>query len=192
VRLGIHLTHPLTAIVLCTMPLWIYGILCGSTGHDDSHITFWQAHTLLAEGQLLNYNGERLEQSSSLLAIVLTALLSLLTPLSIVNSGYLINLLECTERYCTGLFFVTTRWCRTAMATRPAHRTHALLCLLGVVRYGKHARCWCCLAIYFFCIHIPSYSHAQNECLHRFLAYKHSHARQRAPRDGSGWQLLFL
>lgn len=93
-RLGIHLTHPLTAIVLCTMPLWIYGILCGSTGHDDSHITFWQAHTLLAEGQLLNYNGERLEQSSSLLAIVLTALLSLLTPLSIVNSGYLINLLS--------------------------------------------------------------------------------------------------
>ncbi|MEZ5493878.1 MAG: hypothetical protein R3E61_04655 [Pseudomonadales bacterium] len=93
-RFGNHLTHPLIAIALCTLPLWVYGILCGSTGHDDSHITFWQTQTLLQHGQLLNYNGERLEQSSSLLAIVLTALFSLVTPLSIVSSGYLVNLLS--------------------------------------------------------------------------------------------------
>lgn len=93
-RFGNHLTHPLIAIALCTLPLWVYGVLCGSTGHDDSHITFWQTQTLLQHGQLLNYNGERLEQSSSLLAIVLTALLSLVTPLSIVSSGYLVNLLS--------------------------------------------------------------------------------------------------
>lgn len=92
-RFDSRFTHHTIALAACTLPLWIYGVLCGSTGHDDSHITFWQAHTLLEHGQLLNYNGERIEQSSSLLAILLTAMLALITPLSIVSSGYLINLL---------------------------------------------------------------------------------------------------
>ncbi len=77
---------------LCTLPLWVYGVMCGSTGHDDSHITFWQAHTLIEHGQLLNYNGERLEQSSSLLLILLTASLAWVTSLSIVTIGYLLAL----------------------------------------------------------------------------------------------------
>ncbi len=91
-RFGSRFTQHTIIFAVCTLPLWIYGVLCGSTGHDDSHITFWQARTLLEHGQLLNYNGERIEQSSSLLAILLTALLALITPFSIVSSGYLINL----------------------------------------------------------------------------------------------------
>lgn len=84
--------HPLICLALCTLPLWVYGLLCGSAGHDDSHITFWQAHALLEYGELRNYNGERIEQSSSLLMTLLTALTALITRLSIVNSGYLLNL----------------------------------------------------------------------------------------------------
>ena len=84
--------NPLFCLALCTLPLWIFGLLCGSTGHDDSHITFWQAQALLDTGELHNYNGERIEQSSSLLMTLLTALTALVTRLSIVDSGYLLNL----------------------------------------------------------------------------------------------------
>ncbi|HSC75528.1 MAG TPA: hypothetical protein VLB90_04740 [Pseudomonadales bacterium] len=72
--------------------MWLYGLLCGSTGHDDSHITFWQAQALLDYGDLRNYNGARIEQSSSLLMTLLTSLTALVTRLSIVDSGYLLNL----------------------------------------------------------------------------------------------------
>ncbi|AUX28516.1 MULTISPECIES: hypothetical protein [Sorangium] len=41
-------------------------VLLSAPGHDDSHITYWAAHTLEEHGQILNYNGERVEQSSSL------------------------------------------------------------------------------------------------------------------------------
>lgn len=91
-RFANRFTSPLLTFALCTLPLWLYGVLCGSTGHDDSHITFWQAHTLLQQEQLLNYNGEQLEQSSSLLTVLLTATLSLITPLSIIDSGYLLSI----------------------------------------------------------------------------------------------------
>lgn len=79
------------AIVLGVLPVLAFGLLGGSTGHDDSHITFWQAHSLLVDGELLNYNGERLEQSSSLLLVLLTAFAGWLG-LPLVTSGYLINL----------------------------------------------------------------------------------------------------
>lgn len=75
----------------CLLPVLAYGLVGLSTGHDDSHITFWQAHTLLQQGALLNYNGERIEQSSSLLLVLLTAAAGALgAPL--VTAGYLINL----------------------------------------------------------------------------------------------------
>ena len=77
---------------LCTLPVWFYGLFCGSTGHDDSHITFWQAQALLDYGDLRNYNGERIEQSSSLLMSLLTALTALISRLSVVDSGYVLNL----------------------------------------------------------------------------------------------------
>lgn len=44
--------------------------LFGSTGRDDVYITYWPAHTLARQGKVLNYNGEAVEQSSSLLFVV--------------------------------------------------------------------------------------------------------------------------
>lgn len=80
-----------------TTTLWVSGLLLatgyllyGSTGHDDSHITFWAASSLLEYGNILNYNSERVEQSSSLLLTLLTAVASGLTGLSVVNAGYLV------------------------------------------------------------------------------------------------------
>lgn len=91
------------SLALCTLPVWLYGLLCGSTGHDDSHITFWQAQALLDYGDLRNYNGERIEQSSSLLMTLLTALTALVTRLSVVDSGYLLNL-------CAAMFTLWLVW----------------------------------------------------------------------------------
>ncbi len=54
-------------------------LLFSSTGHDDSHITYWVALALQRFGKLVNYNGERVEQSSSLAHVVLLALLGLVT-----------------------------------------------------------------------------------------------------------------
>jgi hypothetical protein len=84
--------HPFAVFLLCTLPLWVYGVLCGSTGHDDAHINFWSVWTLLEHGEILNYNGERLEQTTSLTLDALTALYALVTPLSIITGGYLANL----------------------------------------------------------------------------------------------------
>ncbi len=89
-----HTTKHMTwNFLLCTAPLAVFALLAGSTGHDDSHITFWQAHTLLEYGDIRNYNGERLEQSSSLLHSLLTALLAASQLFSVVTSGYLVNAL---------------------------------------------------------------------------------------------------
>lgn len=65
-------------------------LLYGSAGHDDSHITFWASYTLLEHGEILNYNGERVEQSSSLLLTVLTALAAWLARVDVVTAGYLV------------------------------------------------------------------------------------------------------
>jgi len=67
----------------------------GSTGHDDSHINFWNVHTLLTQGELVNYNGERVEQTTSLLQDFLTALLTLITHGNIVTLGYLVDIAVC-------------------------------------------------------------------------------------------------
>src|SRR5689334_2064756 len=48
-------------------------LLYTASGHDDSHITYWAARTLAASGEILNYNGERIEQSSTLLLVLLLA-----------------------------------------------------------------------------------------------------------------------
>jgi hypothetical protein len=63
-------------------------LLYVSTGYDDSYISFWPAHTLATSGELLNYNGDRVEQSSSLLHTVLLALLTGTTRISLPILGY--------------------------------------------------------------------------------------------------------
>lgn len=48
-------------------------ILFSSAGRDDAYITYWPAHTLSQTGQILNYNGDFVEQSSSLLHVLILA-----------------------------------------------------------------------------------------------------------------------
>jgi hypothetical protein len=105
-------SRPALLFAMCMLPLCLYGALCGSTGHDDSHITFWQANALLEYGELLNYNGERIEQSSSLLMTLLTAFTAFITRLSVVDSGYLLNL-------CGALLTLLLVWCLSVRACIP-------------------------------------------------------------------------
>lgn len=67
--------------------------LYGSAGHDDSHITFWASYTLKEFGEIVNYNGDRIEQSSSLLLTLLTALLASILRNDVVTTGYLLTML---------------------------------------------------------------------------------------------------
>lgn len=54
-------------------------LLFGAAGRDDSFITFWEAEQLADHGRLVNVNGARIEQSSSLAHVVVLALLHLIT-----------------------------------------------------------------------------------------------------------------
>jgi hypothetical protein len=68
-------------------------LLFGSAGHDDSHITYWAAWSLSEHGELFNYNGERVEQSSSLgLVLVLAVAAALLPFASIPTLGWIVGL----------------------------------------------------------------------------------------------------
>ncbi|NJN68369.1 MAG: hypothetical protein HC884_17480 [Chloroflexaceae bacterium] len=49
-------------------------VLFVSTGRDDSHISYWPAYTLTHFGEIVNHSGESIEQSSSLLFVVILAL----------------------------------------------------------------------------------------------------------------------
>jgi hypothetical protein len=69
-------------------------VFFSSTGRDDAHITFWPAHTLATRGEIVNYNGERVEQSSSLLLVGLLALLAKGTGLAVPTLGSLVSILS--------------------------------------------------------------------------------------------------
>jgi hypothetical protein len=72
--------HRTGSNVLPASALLITGLLLfPSAGQDDTHITCWPAYTLSHYGQMLNYNGERVEQSSSLFQVVLLAALHAVT-----------------------------------------------------------------------------------------------------------------
>lgn len=78
------LWHFTLYLIPCVM-LGLTGfMLFASAGRDDSHITYWSAHTLAHFGQILNYNGDHIEQSSSLLQVILLAALIKITGLNIV------------------------------------------------------------------------------------------------------------
>ena len=63
--------------------------LFSSAGQDDAYITYWAARSLSASGEILNYNGDRIEQSSSPLHTLLLAVGDLVTPLSMSVLGFL-------------------------------------------------------------------------------------------------------
>lgn len=62
-------------------------------GVDDAHISFWPARTLAETGQILNTSGEAVEQSSSLLLVVLLALLHSISGVAIPTLGWLVGIL---------------------------------------------------------------------------------------------------
>lgn len=66
--------------------LWSQG------GQDDKYISYWPARTLAEHGEIVNYNGARLEQSSSLSLVLLLAAAYRLTPCSMPMVGYLASL----------------------------------------------------------------------------------------------------
>lgn len=68
--------------------------LFGSTGRDDAYITYWAADVLARTGRIVSYNGEHLEQSSSLLHTIVLAVVSLVTPLSTPAAGWLVGVMS--------------------------------------------------------------------------------------------------
>lgn len=80
--------HPvrLSALLLTAFAF----LLFGSAGHDDSHITYTAALQLANTGNILNINGQFVEQSSSLLHVLLLAFLHKHTGIEIsLLGGYL-------------------------------------------------------------------------------------------------------
>lgn len=59
---------------------------------DDAHITYWSAWVLAEKGEILNYNLERIEQSSALLQVIILALLYKLSALSVVTLGHVLTI----------------------------------------------------------------------------------------------------
>lgn len=64
-----------------------------AAGNDDSHITYWSAHALAKYGAVLNYNGEHVEQSSSLFLVLVLATLHKLLSLPIPATAWLVSIL---------------------------------------------------------------------------------------------------
>ncbi len=62
-------------------------LLFPAVGHDDSYISFWPAYTLANYGEMVNYNGERVEQSSSLLHVLVLGLVAWITSLDMAFLG---------------------------------------------------------------------------------------------------------
>ena len=87
-----------------------------SGGQDDTHITCWPAYTLSHFGQILNYNGDRVEQSSSLLQVLVLALLHKLTNLDLLTLAKLSSI----------AFGVATLPVLFALVVRVTSRTAAL------------------------------------------------------------------
>ncbi len=67
-------------------------LLYGEAGQDDTYITYWPARVLAEHGQILNYNGVRLEQSSSLSLVVVLAALYKVLPFSMPTVGFLTSM----------------------------------------------------------------------------------------------------
>ena len=58
-----------------------------SAGRDDAYITYWAAHTLREFGEIANLNGAHIEQSTSLLHVLILGALSLVTSLPVPAIG---------------------------------------------------------------------------------------------------------
>jgi hypothetical protein len=77
----------MAALLLSLLYLLQLVVFFGIGGRDDSYITYWPAYTLSHFGEIVNYNGDRIEQSSSLLQVLLLATLHKITNLPIPALG---------------------------------------------------------------------------------------------------------
>ncbi len=95
--------HESSGPVLARDTIWIFGSallflvlvtsLSAVGGFDDSHITFFAARTLIDRGSIVNYNGEHVEQSSSLALVLLLAGLGTVLPhVGIPTLGWIVSL----------------------------------------------------------------------------------------------------
>src|SRR5258708_5379819 len=67
-------------------------LLFRSTGQDDAYITYWPAHTLAHYGRIINYSGEAVEQSSSLLWVLLLGACAFVTRAPVTLLGPLLSI----------------------------------------------------------------------------------------------------
>ena len=58
-----------------------------SAGRDDAYITYWAAHTLREFGEIANINGAHIEQSTSLMHVLVLGMMSFVTRLSVPAIG---------------------------------------------------------------------------------------------------------
>jgi hypothetical protein len=83
------------------------GFFLGFSGSvDDAHITYWSARVLASTGELLNYNLERVEQSSALLQVLVLALLHKITGFSVVTLGHVTTVLVSLTVFPVMLFLL--------------------------------------------------------------------------------------
>lgn len=67
-------------------------LLYRSTGMDDCYISYWPAHTLAHYGRIINYSGEAVEQSSSMLWVLMLGALAFLTRAPVPLLGPLLSI----------------------------------------------------------------------------------------------------
>lgn len=117
----------LALLLLAAQAWWLYG----STARDDAFLSYWPAHTLATTGDVLNYNGERVEQSSALLHTVWLAACARLLPfVSIPLLGWITSLLGAT----------VTVWLLAQALRREAAAASGVLvlvCLPAVLFWGN-------------------------------------------------------
>ncbi len=112
----------LAAVLLVVIGFCLYG----AAGRDDAHITYWPAYTLAHMGEILNYNGKMLEQSSSLLQVVLLALSHVVSGENIVTLGHLMS-----------IFFGAASLPLTYVFARRLNREAGALAALTTAVYGS-------------------------------------------------------
>jgi hypothetical protein len=79
---------PFIAAASCAIAVTVFGV----GARDDPYITFWVAEQLAKTGRIVNINGARIEQSSSLAHVVLLAVLYLVSRAPLPVLSYLVGL----------------------------------------------------------------------------------------------------
>lgn len=69
-------------------------LLFSSTGRDDGHITYWVAYALATSGEMVNYNGAAVEQSSTFSLVGVLAILHAITRIPLPLLGVLVSVLS--------------------------------------------------------------------------------------------------